>query len=68
MRHQTEQEYKAFPMIERRNYTQEWIEVPLVIKTMAIPSGKAMLEVGCGPGIALSPFYKHCQPSQLVGF
>jgi len=62
-----EQEYEEFPIVERRNYTQEIIEVPLLIKTMNIPTGKDMLEVGCGMGIALSPFQKHCNPTKLVG-
>lgn len=65
--HQSQQEYQPFPNVERRNLTQELLEVPLMIKALGLPKHGHILEIGCGRGIALPSFDKLCEPSRLVG-
>jgi ubiquinone/menaquinone biosynthesis C-methylase UbiE len=60
-------EYRRFPSVERRNLTQELLEVRALVKFMHVPSGVRMLEIGCGRGIALPPIDKLCSPRRLVG-
>ncbi len=60
-------EYKPFPNVERRNITQELVEVPAMVKLLGLPKHVRILEVGCGRGIALPPIYKLCHPTRLVG-
>lgn len=59
--------YRPFPIIERRNYFQEYLEVPAMIKLLGLPKHQRILEIGCGPGIALAPLFKFCQPRRLAG-
>jgi ubiquinone/menaquinone biosynthesis C-methylase UbiE len=63
----SQQEYQPFPNVERRNVTQELIEVPAMIKLLGLPKYGRILEVGCGRGIALPTIHRLCQPSRLVG-
>ncbi|MCU0346735.1 MAG: class I SAM-dependent methyltransferase [Saprospiraceae bacterium] len=63
----TPAEYQPFPNVERRNFAQEFLEVPLMIKALGLPKQGSILEVGCGRGIALPPIDKMCCPSRLVG-
>ncbi|MFQ5651489.1 MAG: class I SAM-dependent methyltransferase [bacterium] len=60
-------EYQPFRIIERRNFMQTKLEVPALVKTMKLPCNKRILEIGCGPGIALVPLAKLCKPARLVG-
>ena len=34
---------------------------------MAIPRYASILEIGCGPGLALDTIARSCKPSRLVG-
>jgi ubiquinone/menaquinone biosynthesis C-methylase UbiE len=59
--------YMGFKNVARRNFMLEKLEVPAMVKTLKLPSGKRVLEVGCGQGFALPPLFRLCQPAQLVG-
>jgi ubiquinone/menaquinone biosynthesis C-methylase UbiE len=60
-------EYQPFPNDEGRNSRQERLEIPALIRALAVPTGSRILEVGCGRGIALPVLAELCQPSRLVG-
>ena len=62
-----EEEYRPFPVEAGRNARHETLEVPLLVRALALPIGQRMLEVGCGGGIALVPFARLCRPARLVG-
>src|SRR5687768_12782519 len=62
-----EREFQPFPMLERRNWFQEHVEVPVMIKLLGLPSRAHILEVGCGCGIALLAFARTLSPQRLVG-
>jgi ubiquinone/menaquinone biosynthesis C-methylase UbiE len=59
--------YEAFPNIGRRNFLQETLEVPIMLRALAVPRGARILEVGCGRGIALRPIADGVNPRRLVG-
>jgi ubiquinone/menaquinone biosynthesis C-methylase UbiE len=59
--------YQAFPNQELRNVYQSRIEVPTLVRALAIPPGTRILEVGCGRGIALPVLAHLCSPARLVG-
>jgi ubiquinone/menaquinone biosynthesis C-methylase UbiE len=63
----TETEYRAFPNEGRRNFMQETLEVPAMIRVLDLPNGGRILEVGCGRGIALPPLARALAPRRLVG-
>lgn len=60
-------EYRAFPDEARRNLMQETLEVPAMIRMLALPTGGRILEVGCGRGIALPALARALGPSRLMG-
>ena len=60
-------EYRPCKIVERRNFMQEHLEVPALVRAMKLPLYKRILEIGCGPGIALAPLAKYCRPLRLVG-
>lgn len=60
-------EYEPFPNDEGKNALQERLEVPALVRTLGIPSGGRMLEIGCGRGIALPGLARLCEPEALVG-
>ncbi len=60
-------EYRPFPSLQRRNLTQEMLEVPVLVKAMKLPRSVRILEVGCGRGIAFPPLDRLCTPTRLVG-
>jgi SAM-dependent methyltransferase len=59
--------YAAFGNVETRNTLQARIEVPLLIKALALPRGGRVLEIGCGRGIALPVLAERLAPAALVG-
>lgn len=61
------QEYAPFPNVERRNRLQERVEVPALIRSLRLPAGVSILEVGCGRGVALPPLAELCRPRRLIG-
>jgi SAM-dependent methyltransferase len=60
-------EYQAFPNENGRNSRQESLEVPLMIRALALPAGRRVLEVGCGRGVALPVLARVLRPLRLVG-
>lgn len=60
-------EYQPFTMMDRRDFMQERLEVPIMVKALKLPSYQRILEIGCGCGIALVPLAELCHPSRLVG-
>jgi SAM-dependent methyltransferase len=59
--------YRPFPDEARRNLFQEWLEIPLMVRALGLPTGGRILEVGCGRGIALPTLARMLRPSRLVG-
>jgi ubiquinone/menaquinone biosynthesis C-methylase UbiE len=59
--------YEPFPNVESRNVLQESIEVPALVRSLKLPTGARVLEVGCGRGVALPPLAELCRPRRLVG-
>lgn len=60
-------EYAAFGNAETRNGLQERIEIPAMIRALALPRGGRVLEIGCGRGIALPVLAQRLAPEVLVG-
>jgi ubiquinone/menaquinone biosynthesis C-methylase UbiE len=60
-------EYRPFPNEGSRNWRQEHIEIPLMLRTLGLPRRVRVLEVGCGRGIALPALAVHLEPTRLVG-
>ena len=62
-----EPEYQPFPDVDRRNRWQEALEVPAMVRSLGLPEGRRVLEVGCGRGVALPPLVRWLRPARLAG-
>lgn len=60
-------EYQPFKLVNWRNFVHKHLEVPVFVNVMNLPTYQRILEIGCGPGIALVPLAKLCKPKRLVG-
>jgi ubiquinone/menaquinone biosynthesis C-methylase UbiE len=60
-------DYRPFPNEGSRNWRQEHIEIPLMLRTLGLPRGGRVLEIGCGRGVALPALAQHLAPARLVG-
>jgi ubiquinone/menaquinone biosynthesis C-methylase UbiE len=63
----SENTYQPFANQEWRNAIQRRIEIPLLVRTLEIPEGRRMLEIGCGRGVGLSTVAEICRPISLTG-
>lgn len=60
-------EYRPFPNEEGRNTRQAQLEIPLLVRSLKLPTDARILEIGCGRGIALPVLDRLCSPRRLVG-
>lgn len=60
-------EYRPFPNEDTRNWRQEHVEIPLMLRALGLPRGARVLEIGCGRGIALPVLARRLRPVRLVG-
>jgi protein-L-isoaspartate O-methyltransferase len=60
-------EYQPFPNEGPRNWRQEHVEIPLMLRALGLPRRVRVLEVGCGRGVALPVLAQHLEPARLVG-
>jgi ubiquinone/menaquinone biosynthesis C-methylase UbiE len=69
MSHSTQvaSEYRPFPNEGGRNWRQEYLEIPLMLRALGLPRSVRVLEIGCGRGTALPTLARHLTPTRLVG-
>jgi SAM-dependent methyltransferase len=60
-------DYVRFPTLAHRNALQRFVEIPLLTRLLRLPRGCDVLEIGCGPGVALQPLARRLAPRSLVG-
>ena len=59
--------YESFPNLPSRNLLQTRVEIPMMVKALRLPAAVRVLEVGCGPGVALPVLHRMLRPLRLVG-
>lgn len=59
--------YRPFPNLAWRNLVQTRFEIPAILRVLGMPRGARILEVGCGPGVALPELAQRLRPRRLVG-
>jgi ubiquinone/menaquinone biosynthesis C-methylase UbiE len=50
-----------------RNSLQSRVEIPLLVRSLRLPGGGSLLEVGCGRGVAIPEFARRLKPDRIVG-
>ena len=50
-----------------RDALHSLLEVPAMTRLLSLPSGKRVLQIGCGTGAALPALARHCKPVSLTG-
>ena len=50
-----------------RDALHSLLEVPAMTRLLSPPSGKRVLQIGCGTGAALPALARHCKPVSLTG-
>jgi SAM-dependent methyltransferase len=63
----TDTGYTAFPEIQARDDLQVAIEVPLLVRSLGLPTGARVVEIGCGSGAALVALGRLLRPTFLAG-
>ena len=61
------EEYQPFPNEGNRNWRQEHLELPAMLRALGLPRRGRVMEVGCGRGIALPVLARYLVPDCLVG-
>lgn len=59
--------YRPFPNLVWRNTIQTRFEIPAILRLLGMPHDARILEVGCGPGVALPELARRLRPRRLVG-
>ena len=50
-----------------RDGVHSLLEVPAMTRLLSLPTGKRVLQIGCGSGAALPALARHCKPVSLTG-
>jgi ubiquinone/menaquinone biosynthesis C-methylase UbiE len=59
--------YRPFPNLAWRNAIQTRFEIPAILGILGLPREARILEVGCGPGVALPELARRLRPRRLIG-
>jgi ubiquinone/menaquinone biosynthesis C-methylase UbiE len=59
--------YRPFPNLVWRNAIQTRFEIPAILRLLGMPHDARILEVGCGPGVAIPELARRLRPRRLVG-
>jgi ubiquinone/menaquinone biosynthesis C-methylase UbiE len=59
--------YRPFAIKAGRNWREEHLELPIMLRALGLTRAERVLEIGCGPGIALPVLAGRLGPTYLVG-